>query len=118
MGKFKLDENMPTEATNVLRDAGHDAVSVVDQQLGGQPDDSLAAVCQQEGRVVVTLDLDFGDIRAYPPADYPGIIVLRLARLDRQRVLSVMRRLVTLVDQESLVGKLWIVDESSVRMRG
>ena len=33
MGKFKLDENMPTEATNLLRDAGHDAVSVVDQQL-------------------------------------------------------------------------------------
>ena len=118
MGKFKVDENLPTEAANVLRGAGHDAVSVMDQQMGGQPDANVAAVCQQEDRVVVTLDLDFADIRAYPPADYPGIIVLRLARLDKRRVLSVMQRLVALVEQEPLAGKLWIVDESSVRVRG
>ena len=112
MGKFKLDENLPTEAADVLRSAGHHAVSVMDQQMGGQPDDNVAAVCQQEDRAVVTLDLDFADIRAYPPADYPGIIVLRLARLDKQRVLSVMQRLAPLVDEEPLAGKLWIVDES------
>ncbi len=117
MGKFKLDENMPNEATAVLREAGHDAVSIMDQQLGGQADESVATVCRQEGRVVVTLDLDFADIRAYPPADYPGIIVLRLARLDKQRVLSVMRRLIPLVSQEALTGRLWIVGESSVRVR-
>ncbi|MEE9602948.1 MAG: DUF5615 family PIN-like protein [Thermoguttaceae bacterium] len=118
MGKFKVDENLPTEAVDVLRDAGHDAMSVVDQQMGGRPDTDIAAVCRQEDRVVVTLDLDFADIRAYPPADYPGIIVLRLARLDKRRVLSVMQRLTALVEQEPLSDKLWIVDESSVRVRG
>ena len=118
MGKFKLDENLPTETADVLRGAGHDAVSVLDQQMGGQPDGNVAAVCQQEDRVVVTLDLDFADIRAYPPADYPGIVVLRLARLDKRRVLSIMQRLVALVAQEPLAGKLWIVDESSVRVLG
>jgi len=118
MGKFKLDENLPTEAADVLRGTGHDAVSVRDQQMGGRPDTDVAAVCRQEDRAVVTLDLDFADIRAYPPADYPGIIVLRLAQLDKRRVLSVMQRLTGLLEQESLAGKLWIVDESSVRVRG
>jgi predicted nuclease of predicted toxin-antitoxin system len=96
---------------------GHDTVTVIDEQLGGRPDGDVASLCQAEGRAVVTLDLDFADIRAYPPADYPGIIVLRLARLDKRRVLSVMQRLVRVLDEEPLSGRLWIVDEASVRIR-
>ena len=117
MTKFKVDENLPTESAELLRGAGHDALTVADQQMGGQPDPDLASFCQREGRAVVTLDLHFADIRAYPPADYPGIIVLRLARLDRQRVLSVMQRLLPVFKQEPLSGRLWIVGEASVRIR-
>ena len=35
---FKIDENLPVEAIQLLRDAGHDAVQTPDQQLHGQPD--------------------------------------------------------------------------------
>jgi predicted nuclease of predicted toxin-antitoxin system len=61
MGRFKLDENLPAEVGTVLRAAVHDAVSVLDQQLGGQPDEDVAAICRDEGRTVVTLDLHFAD---------------------------------------------------------
>lgn len=118
MAKFKVDENLPGEAAELLRSAGHDAVSVVDQKMGGQPDVNVASLCQREKRAVVTLDLDFADIRTYPPAQYSGIIVFRLARLDKRRVLSVIQRLLTVLSEEPLPGKLWIVDESSVRVRG
>jgi predicted nuclease of predicted toxin-antitoxin system len=118
MPKFKVDENLPAEAAAPLASAGHDAVTIRDQRMVGQPDTNVAVVCQREARAVVTLDLDFADIRAYSPSDYAGIIVLRLARLDKPRVLSVLRRLLPLLNSEPLVGKLWIVDESSVRVRG
>ena len=118
MAKFKVDENLPTEVAELLASAGHDAVTVGDQRMAGQPDSSVAFVCQREGRAVVTLDLDFADIRTYPPDTYPGIIVLRLARLDKHRILSVLQRLLHVLKHESLAGKLWIVDESSVRVRG
>jgi predicted nuclease of predicted toxin-antitoxin system len=117
MPTFKVDENLPTEAAELLRIAGHDAVTVGDQRMAGQPDTNVALVCQREGRAVVTLDLDFADIRAYPPGDYSGIIVLRLARLDKPRVLWIVQRLLPLLEHEPLVGKLWIVDEASVRVR-
>jgi predicted nuclease of predicted toxin-antitoxin system len=116
--KFKVDENMPSEVAALLASAGHDALTVPDQQLGGRPDPDVAAVCRQEDRAAVTLDLDFSDIRVYPPADYPGIIVLRLARLDKRRVMHAVEGLLPLLEQESLVGKLWIVDETTVRIRG
>ena len=115
--KFKVDENMPAEAATMLRAAGHDATTVPDQQLSGRPDTDIAAVCKQEDRAVVTLDLHFADIRAYPPAEYAGIVVLRLSRVDKRRVLVAIQRVLPLVDQEPLAGKLWIVDDATVRIR-
>ena len=62
MLKFKVDENLPTEVAGLLAGVGHDAVTVGDQRMVGQPDANVAAVCQHEGRVLVSLDLDFADI--------------------------------------------------------
>ncbi len=118
MLSFKVDENLPVEAAELLTSAGHDAVTVPQQQLGGKPDPNIAAVCQQENRVVITLDLDFADIRAYPPEACAGIIVLRLARQDKHRILAMLARLLPVFEVESLSGKLWIVDEATVRIRG
>jgi predicted nuclease of predicted toxin-antitoxin system len=117
MLKFKVDENLPIEVARLLVDAGHDAVTVLDQNLGGRPDPEVVAVCRLEGRVVVTLDLHFSDIRAYPPADSAGIIVLRLVRLDKSWVLAAVKRFLPTLNQEPLAGKLWIVDESTIRIR-
>ena len=118
MPEFKIDENMPIEAAHMLAAAGQDAMTVSEQGMKGKADVRVAAVCQQERRVVVTPDLDFGNVRSYPPEDYPGVIVLRLARLAKPRVLSVLRRILPLLERDVLTGKLWIVEESSIRIRG
>ena len=68
--RIKLDENLPDGAADVLRAAGHDAVTVLDQGMGGGVDPVIAEVCKRESRALVTLDLDFADIRAYAPASY------------------------------------------------
>ena len=73
--KFKIDENLPVEIAALLRDAGYEATSVVDQGLGGSADPDIAAVCRKENRALVTLDMDFADIRTY---QHSGLIVLRL----------------------------------------
>jgi predicted nuclease of predicted toxin-antitoxin system len=116
--RFKVDENLPVEVAEVLRQAGHDTVTVLEQRYGGSADARLVALCQQEGRALVTLDLDFADIRAYPPASYPGLIVLRLGRQDKPYVLSVLARLVQVFRTEPLEGYLWIVEENRIRVRG
>jgi hypothetical protein len=33
--------------------------------------------CEREDWILLTLDLDFSDIHAYPPEEFPGILVLR-----------------------------------------
>lgn len=116
MPKFKLDENLPLEAAALLRDADYDAATVLDQQMMGYPDSKIASACRDEDRVLVTLDLDFADIRLYRPADHAGIIVLRLARQDKQNVLAVIDRLIPVLGRESVAGLLWIVDNKRIRI--
>ena len=72
----KFDENLPSDLEALLRADGHDAHSVLDQELRGAADPAIAKVCQDEQRIRVTLDLDFSNIKAYPPQDYYGIIIL------------------------------------------
>lgn len=116
--KFKVDENLPIEVAQLLREAGHDVFSVHEQGLVGVTDQVLAAVCQSEKRVMVTLDTHFADIRTYPPESYSGLIILRLTHQDKPHVLEVMSRALKLFSSEPLEGKLWIVDEKRVRIRG
>ena len=114
---LKVDENLNPDVADFLRQHGHDALSVYDQGLRGRPDGDIAAVCQRETRALITLDLDFADIRSYPPADYAGIIVLRVGDQSRAAVLQVMQRVVAALAQEPLAGHLWIVDETQIRIR-
>ncbi len=66
--KFKLDENLSPALAEKLTSAGHDAHSVIEQSLGGRPDSQVIEVCMREGRALITLDLDFANIQAYPPS--------------------------------------------------
>ena len=116
--KFKVDENLPKEVAELLTQAAHDAVTVNDEGLQGTLDTKLAQICRTEERVLVTLDMGFADIRSYPPQSLPGLIVLRLAKLDKTTVLDTLRRTIPLVGQEPLAQHLWIVEETRIRIRG
>jgi predicted nuclease of predicted toxin-antitoxin system len=85
--------------------------------LGGAADAGIAAVCIGEQRVLVTQDLDFSDIRAYPPREHAGIIVFRLPSADRDAVLEVAASLIARLATSSPSGQLWIVEDSRIRIR-
>jgi predicted nuclease of predicted toxin-antitoxin system len=65
--RAKLDENVPIEAADLLRAADWECDTVYEEGLTGAGDPEVAAACQTGARVLFTLDLDFADIRAYPP---------------------------------------------------
>jgi predicted nuclease of predicted toxin-antitoxin system len=115
--KFKIDENLPVDAAITLLDAGFDAETIRDENLSGVDDQVVAAKVQSEGRVLVTLDLDFSNIQAYPPNQFAGIIVLRLKAPDKATVLAYMHRAVAVLRQRSPVGELWIIQHDRVRFR-
>jgi hypothetical protein len=47
--RVKVDEDLPNEVAEFLRDAGCDALTVVEERLTGTPDRDLWLVVQKEG---------------------------------------------------------------------
>jgi len=116
--RFKIDENLPAEIADMLRAAHHDAMTVTDEGLRASTDTYLTQICTQEDRILVTLDVDFADLRRYPPQQFPGFIVLRVQRQDKPHILAAFSRIVPFIEQEILQHRLWIVEETRLRIRG
>jgi predicted nuclease of predicted toxin-antitoxin system len=114
--KFKIDENLPVEFADELRAIGHGAITVLEQRMGGAADEDLFSVCIDEDRVLMTMDIDFADIRVYPPSISTGIIVFRIQPQDKKRLLYCLGRIIPLLEKEQITRMLWIVEEDRVRI--
>ena len=115
--KFKVDEDLPADVALALRSIGHEAETVHEEGMTGWKDPDIASRCQAERRALVTLDVGFANVRAYPPGEHAGLIVMRLGRQDKPHVLTVLRSILPLLEREPLEGRLWIVEEGRVRIR-
>jgi predicted nuclease of predicted toxin-antitoxin system len=115
--KFKLDENLGNRTRSLFEEAGFDVETVLSEQLVGCTDDVLFEVCKEEGRCLITLDLDFSDVVRYPPLRNPGIIVLRIAgsiTLKNLEFLSL--QILKGLQSNDPTGKLWIVEPGRIRI--
>lgn len=115
--KFKIDENLPAEFALLLREAGHEADTTVEEKLAGASDAQLFELCRAESRLLLTLDMDFASIRAYPPGTHPGIVVFRSKSQDLETLAAMLKRLVLVLRERSPAGQLWIVEPGRVRIR-
>ena len=115
--RFKLDENLPRDAETLLREAGHDVHTVLDEHLGGNPDPRVFDASQAENRVLISFDLDFSDIRLYPPASHKGIWVLRPEIQSIENTLALLRGALLVLETEPVQGRLWIIQPGRVRIR-
>ncbi len=86
--KIKLDENIPAQLAEALATLGHDADTVADEKLKGQPDPTIWQVAQDSERFLITQDLDFSDIRAFVPGSHHGVLLVRLGNPSRRALLQ------------------------------
>src|SRR5438445_4215246 len=100
-----------------LREAGHDSVHLRDQGLLKMEDAHILDKARSEGRIVLTFDLDFGDLLAASGEKLPSVIVFRLRNqtpaAGTPRLLSVLSECSVELDQ----GAIILVEETHYRVR-
>jgi predicted nuclease of predicted toxin-antitoxin system len=114
--RIKLDENLPRALKDWLLLRGHDADTVPDEGIRGAIDAVVWEASQAEGRLLITQDLDFSDIRAFPPGSHGGVVLLRLADPDQDVILQRMREVAAEHRLEDFVGCLVVVSDVKVRV--
>jgi predicted nuclease of predicted toxin-antitoxin system len=114
--KLLIDENIPPEITRNLRTLGYDVKSVR-ECCKGSHDEKIAEIALKEERIIITYDLDFGELYWRFGA---GSIVLRLRTKNPTLVLKhLIGFLKTISEQKiEMKNKLAILKEGKIRLIG
>ena len=113
----KLDEHLEKVTLQVLRESSYDVDTVLGERLSGSTDELLWSRVVADGRFLITLDLDFSDVRRFRPGTHPGILLIRARNTSSPAVLRVLRRVLAERSLEDLRGCLTVADERSTRVR-
>jgi hypothetical protein len=80
-------------------------------------EDQALATASAEGRLVITLDRGFGDIRTYPPGTHAGVLVLRLDDHSLPATKTAVAHLADSVDLDDLAGCVAVYRKGDLRTR-
>jgi hypothetical protein len=91
--------------------------TVAEEALLSAPDRVILDRCRLEGRALISLDRGLADPLVHNPADYAGIIVLRLPRKPKRVDLNkALRVLVAGLERHRPAGNLWLVRSGRIRI--
>jgi SpoVK/Ycf46/Vps4 family AAA+-type ATPase len=114
--KFKLDENVDLRILARFRLTGYDIATVLEQKMTSAPDQELIEVCRQEERCPVTADRDFSNRKRYDPANYYGIVLIRLpTKMKLSDWYDAIDTLVEGLEVSNVIGKLWGIRNNSIQ---
>jgi predicted nuclease of predicted toxin-antitoxin system len=113
--KFLADENFPLRAVDALRQEGFDVSSIREIQPGTN-DERVLSLCEAQGRALMTLDKDFGDLAFQHrlPAEC-GILLFRLTPQDPDEIARLA--LGALRDRVDWSGCFAVITRKRIRTR-
>lgn len=111
------DENIRDTTVEWLRTRGHDAVSVKEVGIGGADDKTVLNYAVTEGRVLLTFNTHFADVRKLATVDHGGIIRLRFKIQTEETVHPVLQRVLEKLHDEDTTNLLITVQKEKMRRR-
>ena len=115
--RFLLDMGVDVRVATWLREHGHEPVHLRDQGLHRPPNGEIFTKAIMENRVILTFDLDFGEIAALARGRKASVVVFRL---HNTRTAHVLERLASVLPDCSSIlekGAIVVVEEDRHRVR-
>ena len=115
--KLLADMGVSMATVRELRDDGHDVVHLRDERLERLPDEAILEKANSEGRVVLTFDLDFGDLLAAGVRQGPSVVLCRLVNETPTCVTPRVRQVLSECAREIGEGAIVVVEDARYRLR-
>lgn len=115
--KFLADMGISPKAVVHLRQQGHDATHLIEKNLHRLPDPEILAKSRSEGRILLTHDLDFGELMAASGARLPSVVIFRLGNMAATHVNRHLDLILARYAKELEQGAILSITENRVRIR-
>lgn len=115
--KFLADMGISPKTVAFLNDLGHDASHLHEYGLDRLPDADILQKARNEKSIVLTHDLDFGELVAASGARLPSVVIFRLRNMKPAQVNSYLRRIIHQYQKEHEQGVVISVTEGQIRRR-
>ena len=110
---FLADENFPVATVRFLRERGDDVIHAL-ETFSGVADDVLLAFARAESRIILTFDLDFGNLVFRDRlASSPGVVLFRVEQFPPMEMLETLKRFFE--SGRNLRGWFTVVTETQIR---
>ena len=115
--KFLADMGISPKTVQFLRDLDNDAVHLREQGLERLPDSTILEKARNEKRILLTNDLDFGELVAASEARLPSVIIFRLRNMRPDAVNRYLRSIILQHQGILEQGVVISVTEGQIRVR-
>lgn len=115
--RFLADMGISLRVVESLRATGHDVVHLRDFGLQKLPDHLVFSRAVAEHRILLTFDLDFGEIVARAGGTVPSMVLFRLHDTRSTRVAERLRLAIEIGEQALAEGAVILVQEGRIRIR-
>jgi predicted nuclease of predicted toxin-antitoxin system len=115
--KFLADMGISPRSVKGLSEAGHDAVHLTERGLGRLTDSAILDIARQENRVVLTSDLDFGDLLAASHESLPSVIIFRLKDMRSSNITYYLEQALERYFSALETGAIISISERRIRVR-
>jgi predicted nuclease of predicted toxin-antitoxin system len=114
--KFLTDQDVYAATCRFLSGLGHDVVTAAQLGLAQAEDAELLRIAQEQGRIFVTRDRDFGGL-VFVQGGGQGVIYLRMLPATQNAVHAALERVLTLYSEQELQGSFVVIEPARHRIR-
>lgn len=115
--RFLADMGVDIRVVQWLRQNGHDAKHLRDEGLHRIFNGEIFVKAISENRVIVTFDLDFGEIVAFSQGQKASVILFRLHNTRTSHLIKRLTTVLTDATEALEQGAVVVVEESRHRIR-